>query len=44
MVISLLNIRITLQQNTIVVDEIGNRKNEWVSTHVTPLAAGKTVV
>lgn len=30
MVISLLNIRITLQQNTVFVDEIGNRKNEWV--------------
>lgn len=29
MEISLLNVRITVQKTTVVVDEIGNRKNEW---------------
>ena len=28
--IALLNVRITFQKNTVVVDAIGNHKNEWV--------------
>ncbi|MFV0363815.1 MAG: phage head closure protein [Suipraeoptans sp.] len=31
MEVALLNIRIQFQKNTIVVDEIGNRKSEWAT-------------
>ena len=30
MEVSLLNIRITLQKNTVVTDAIGNRTNAWL--------------
>lgn len=41
--IALLNVRITFQKNTVVVDAIGNHKNEWTdyySCHATASGEG----
>ena len=29
MEVALLNVRITFQKNSVIVDEIGNHRNEW---------------